>query len=94
MDLFSGTAVVFVFLAILAIIIFAKTAIVVPQQSAYVVERLGKFAGTLGAGFHILVPFVDVIRYRHSLKEQSSTFPRRSASRATTCRSAWTGSCT
>jgi regulator of protease activity HflC (stomatin/prohibitin superfamily) len=41
MDLVSGTAIVFVLLAILAIIIFAKTAIVVPQQSAYVVERLG-----------------------------------------------------
>ena len=44
MDLVSGTAIVFFLLAILAIIIFAKTAIVVPQQSAYVVERLGRFA--------------------------------------------------
>jgi regulator of protease activity HflC (stomatin/prohibitin superfamily) len=75
MDLLSGTAIVFVVLAILAIIIFAKTAIVVPQQSAYVVERLGRFSGTLDAGFHILVPFVDVIRYRHSLKEQSIDIP-------------------
>ena len=75
MDLVSGTAIVFFLLAILAIIIFAKTAIVVPQQSAYVVERLGRFAGVLDAGFHILVPFVDVIRYRHSLKEQSIDIP-------------------
>src|SRR5215203_1436562 len=75
MDLVSGTAIVFFLLAILAIIIFAKTAIVVPQQSAYVVERLGKFAGVIDAGFHILVPFVDVIRYRHSLKEQSIDIP-------------------
>jgi len=75
MDLISGTAIVFFLLAILAIIIFAKTAIVVPQQSAYVVERLGRFAGVLDAGFHILVPFVDVIRYRHSLKEQSIDIP-------------------
>ena len=75
MDLLSGTAIVFVFLGILAVIIFAKTAIVVPQQSAYVIERLGKYAGTLDAGFHILVPFVDVIRYRHSLKEQSLDIP-------------------
>ena len=66
MDLVSGTAIVFFLLAILAIIIFAKTAIVVPQQSAYVVERLGKFAGIHPAGFHILVPFVDDIRNRHS----------------------------
>jgi regulator of protease activity HflC (stomatin/prohibitin superfamily) len=41
----------------------------VPQQSAYVVERLGRYHGTLGAGFHVLLPFVDTIRYRHSLKE-------------------------
>ena len=75
MDLVSGTAIVFFLLAILAIIIFAKTAIVVPQQSAYVVERLGKFAGVIDAGFHILVPFVDVIRYRHTLKEQSIDIP-------------------
>ena len=75
MDLVSGTAIVFFLLAILAIIIFAKTAIVVPQQSAYVVERLGQVRGTLDAGFHILVPFVDVIRYRHSLKEQSIDIP-------------------
>jgi regulator of protease activity HflC (stomatin/prohibitin superfamily) len=75
MDLVSGTAIVFFLLAILAIIIFAKTAIVVPQQSAFVVERLGRFAGVLDAGFHILVPFVDVIRYRHSLKEQSIDIP-------------------
>jgi regulator of protease activity HflC (stomatin/prohibitin superfamily) len=75
MDLALGTLMVAFFLAVLALIIFAKTAIVVPQQSAYVVERLGRYAGTLDAGFHILVPFVDVIRYRHSLKEQSIDIP-------------------
>ena len=57
------------------IIIVAKTAVVVPQQAAYVVERVGKYAGTLNAGFHILIPFVDVIRYRHTLKEQSIDIP-------------------
>jgi regulator of protease activity HflC (stomatin/prohibitin superfamily) len=56
-------------LAFVLLIIIAKTAVVVPQQSAYVVERLGRYHATLNAGFHILVPFVDVIRYRHSLKE-------------------------
>ena len=70
-----GTVIVGFFFAILVLIIFAKTAIVVPQQSAYVVERLGKFANTLGAGFHILVPFFDVIRYRHSLKEVAIDIP-------------------
>ncbi len=56
-------------LAALVIIVLAKTAVVVPQQHVYVVERLGKYNGILEAGFHILFPFFDVIRYRHSLKE-------------------------
>ena len=63
------------FLALLVIIILVKTAVVVPQQNAFVVERLGTYNGTLGAGFHILTPFVDVIRYRHSLKEQTYDIP-------------------
>ena len=62
-------------LVILVVIIIAKTAVVVPQQSAYVVERLGKYANTLDAGFHILVPFIDTIRYRHSLKETAVDIP-------------------
>ena len=61
-------------LVILVVIIIAKTAVVVPQQSA-VVERLGKYANTLDAGFHILVPFIDTIRYRHSLKETAVDIP-------------------
>src|SRR6266508_1628357 len=66
--------VVFVF-AIFVFWIVAKTAVVVPQQHAFVVERLGRFAGVLDAGFHILVPFFDVIRYRHLLKEQAMDIP-------------------
>ena len=71
----TGAVVVFGFLALLVLIIIAKTAVVVPQQSAFVIERLGKYSGTLYAGFHVLVPFIDVIRYRHTLKEQSSDIP-------------------
>lgn len=67
----TGFMTVAIFLLILAVVVIAKTAIVVPQQSAYVVERLGRYSKTLGAGFHILVPFVDKIRYRHSLKEMA-----------------------
>jgi regulator of protease activity HflC (stomatin/prohibitin superfamily) len=70
-----GSLLVFVALAILVLIIIAKTAVVVPQQNAYVVERLGRYSGTLGAGFHILMPFLDVIRYRHSLKEAAYDIP-------------------
>jgi regulator of protease activity HflC (stomatin/prohibitin superfamily) len=62
-------------LILLIIIVLAKTAVVVPQQSLYVVERLGKYAGTLDAGFHILIPFLDAIRYRLSLKEQAIDIP-------------------
>jgi regulator of protease activity HflC (stomatin/prohibitin superfamily) len=63
----------FVALAIAAVAIFvvAKTAVVVPQQNAYVIERLGKFSRVLNAGFHILIPFMERIAYRHTLKEQA-----------------------
>ena len=73
--MWTGGLLVFVFLAFFVFWIIAKTAVVVPQQNAYVVERLGRFAGVLDAGFHILVPFVDVIRYRHVLKEQAMDIP-------------------
>jgi regulator of protease activity HflC (stomatin/prohibitin superfamily) len=62
-------------IALVVIIILAKTAVVVPQQSAYVIEYLGKYSRTLQAGFHILVPFVERISYRHSLKEQALDIP-------------------
>ena len=71
----EGGLIVIILLAIIVLVILAKTAIVVPQQSAYVVERLGRYSGTLGAGFHILVPFFDVIRYKHSLKENAVDIP-------------------
>ena len=74
---FPGIAglLVVVALMLLVIIVLAKTAVVVPQQSQYIVERLGKFAATLDAGFHILVPFLDAIRYKHSLKEKAFDIP-------------------
>lgn len=74
MDISGGLIVIFT-LILLVVIVLSRTAIVVPQQSAYIVERLGRFAGVLSAGFHILVPFVDSIRYRHSLKETAIDIP-------------------
>ncbi len=71
----SGELLVAIVLAMLVLIILAKTAVVVPQQSAYVVERLGKYSATMGAGFHILIPFLDVIRYKHTLKEVAMDVP-------------------
>ncbi|MEE9230703.1 MAG: stomatin-like protein [Acidobacteriota bacterium] len=69
------TTIIFGAVAIFVIIVIAKTAVVVPQQKAFIVERLGKFNQSLQAGFHILLPFLDVIQYRHSLKEVAVDIP-------------------
>ncbi len=65
----EGGLIVVLVIAVFVLFVVYRTAVVVPQQSAYVVERLGRYHGTLNAGFHLLFPFIDVIRYRHSLKE-------------------------
>src|SRR3972149_4093627 len=62
-------------LFVLVVIVIAKTAVVVPQQSAYVVERLGKYRNTLGGGFYVLPPFLYRGRYLHSLKEMAVDTP-------------------
>src|SRR5688500_2309483 len=71
----TGGLLALLILTVLVLIVIAKTAIVVPQQSAFVVERLGRFHGILNAGCHVLLPFVDAIRYRHSLKETAVDIP-------------------
>jgi regulator of protease activity HflC (stomatin/prohibitin superfamily) len=71
----GGTLIVAFVVVIFAMILVSRIARVVPQQQAWVVERLGKYADTLQAGFHILVPFLDVVRYRHSLKEVAMEIP-------------------
>ena len=58
-------------IVLLVVTILFKTAVIVPQQSAYVIERLGRYSRTLQAGFHILLPFLDTIAYKHTLKEQA-----------------------
>jgi regulator of protease activity HflC (stomatin/prohibitin superfamily) len=65
----QGTFLLALVVAAVAVVILFKTAIVVPQQSAFVVERLGKYSKTISAGFHILVPGVERIAYKHTLKE-------------------------
>ena len=60
---------------IFAIIAFYQTIRIVPQKSAFIVERLGKYRQTLEAGFHILVPFFDKVSYKHTLKEQAIDVP-------------------
>jgi regulator of protease activity HflC (stomatin/prohibitin superfamily) len=71
----QGLLLLVLVVAAVAFTVIVKTAIVVPQQSAYVVERLGKYSSTLHAGFHILWPFVERIAYRHSLKETALDIP-------------------
>jgi regulator of protease activity HflC (stomatin/prohibitin superfamily) len=61
----------FIVIAVVVVIVVAKSSTVVPQQSAYVVESLGRYSRTLQAGFHVLIPFVERVAYRHSLKEQA-----------------------
>ena len=58
-------------LALVAIVVIAKTAVVVPQQNAYIVESLGKYSRTLESGFALLIPFVERLAYKHSLKERA-----------------------
>ncbi len=60
-----------VIIVIAILIVFFKTIKIVPQRSAYIIERLGKFDRTLDAGFHILIPFLDRVAYVHTLKEQA-----------------------
>jgi regulator of protease activity HflC (stomatin/prohibitin superfamily) len=67
--------VVLIVLAVLAIIIIIKGVCIIPQQSAYVIERLGKFNRVLHAGISYIIPFVDRIAYRHTLKEQTIDIP-------------------
>jgi regulator of protease activity HflC (stomatin/prohibitin superfamily) len=67
----SPTAIILAILAFFIFVTILKTAVVVPNQVVYVIERLGKYSRTLGAGFHVLVPFIDRVAYRHILKEQA-----------------------
>jgi len=48
---------------------------IIPSKTVLVIERLGKYAGDLNAGFHVLVPFIDRVAYTHSLKEQAVDVP-------------------
>jgi regulator of protease activity HflC (stomatin/prohibitin superfamily) len=62
----------------LVIIVLLKSARIVPQKTVFIVERLGKYHSTLEAGFHILIPFIDRVAYRHSLKEMAIDVPSQS----------------
>jgi len=62
-------------IALLIIVTIFKTAKIVPNRMAFVIERLGKYNKTLNAGFHILLPFIDKVAYKHTLKEVAVDVP-------------------
>ena len=62
-------------IVVLVVVTLIKTARIVPQRQAFVIERLGKYSRTLSAGFHILLPFIDRVAYKHSLKEVAVDVP-------------------
>jgi regulator of protease activity HflC (stomatin/prohibitin superfamily) len=66
---FDTSIIFWLIVFILALIIFIKTIAIVPQQHAWVVERLGKFDRTLSPGAKFVIPFIEKIAYKHSLKE-------------------------
>jgi regulator of protease activity HflC (stomatin/prohibitin superfamily) len=63
--------VIIIGLIIFVLVVFLKTIRVVPQKVAFIVERLGKYHATLDAGLHVLLPFIDKVSYKHTLKEQA-----------------------
>ncbi len=71
----TAGSIILIGLIIFVLIVFAKTVTIVPQKSAYILERLGKYRGTLEAGFHVLIPFLDRIAYKHSMKERAVDVP-------------------
>jgi regulator of protease activity HflC (stomatin/prohibitin superfamily) len=67
----NSSVIISIGLVIFVLILFVSTIKIVPQRSAFVIERLGKYRATLQAGFNVLIPFIDKVRYRHTLKEQA-----------------------
>jgi regulator of protease activity HflC (stomatin/prohibitin superfamily) len=61
--------------ALLVVVILLKSIKVVPQQNAFVIERLGKYLSTLEPGISFIIPFIDKVAYKHSLKEMAMDIP-------------------
>ncbi len=67
--------IILLIIVIAVVVTLFKTAVIVPQRQAYIVERLGRYSSTLEAGFHILIPFLDRVAYRRTLKETPIDVP-------------------
>jgi regulator of protease activity HflC (stomatin/prohibitin superfamily) len=61
--------ILFVLILVFGFMVLKNSIVIVPQQSIYVVERIGKYSQSLDAGLSFLIPFIDRVAYRHSLKE-------------------------
>src|SRR5262249_55054283 len=75
---FAGPAVVALFFALLGIVVVALSVRTVPQGYTFVVERLGRYSRTLAPGFNLLIPFVDSVRARVSMRETVLDIPEQS----------------
>ena len=78
MDFINLGTLVPIVIAVIVVYVLFQVARVVPQRENFVVERLGKYNKTLSAGFHLLVPFIDRVAYKHTLKEQAVDVPSQS----------------
>ena len=67
----NTASVILLIIAFFIIVLFFSMIKIVPQRKAFIVERLGKFHNALQAGFHLILPFIDKIAYKHTLKEQA-----------------------
>ncbi|MDH3981979.1 MAG: SPFH/Band 7/PHB domain protein [Kiritimatiellaceae bacterium] len=67
----TGNLILALVLAAFVIVALYKCMRIVPQRHAYIIERLGKYNKTLEAGMHFLIPFIDKVAYKHTLKEQA-----------------------
>jgi regulator of protease activity HflC (stomatin/prohibitin superfamily) len=67
----SSTTFILIGIIFLGFILIVSMIKIVPQRTAIIVERLGKYRATFTAGFQLLIPFFDKVRYRHTLKEQA-----------------------
>jgi regulator of protease activity HflC (stomatin/prohibitin superfamily) len=67
--------VILLLVAFFVIITLLRAVKIVPNQWVFVIERLGKYSRTLSAGFHILIPYIEKVAYRHSLKETAIDVP-------------------
>ena len=78
-NIFPGGTIGAIAILVVAVLIFRNIVRIVPQNSAFIIERLGKYSSTLEAGIHFLVPFIDRVAYRHSLKEFAVDVPSQQA---------------